>query len=69
MKYAVEAKVFDNGRMVARVRPARDGEERRRSHAGTNNDPSARGAEGTTATGGNEVVYSTEPAYYSDSSS
>lgn len=27
MKYAVEAKVFDNGRMVARVRPARDGEE------------------------------------------
>ena len=39
MKYAVEAKVFDNGRMVARVWPARDGEERRHSHAGTNNDP------------------------------
>ncbi len=27
MKYAVEAKVFHNGKIVARVRPADDGEE------------------------------------------
>lgn len=27
MKYAVEAKIFNNGKIVARVRPARDGEE------------------------------------------
>lgn len=26
MKYAVEAKIFNNGKIVARVRPARDGE-------------------------------------------
>nr|DAP56866.1 MAG TPA: hypothetical protein [Caudoviricetes sp.] len=27
MKYAVEAKIFSNGKIVAKVRPARDGEE------------------------------------------
>ena len=27
MKYAVEAKIFNSGKIVARVRPARDGEE------------------------------------------
>ena len=27
MKYAVEAKIFNNGKIVARVRPAYDGEE------------------------------------------
>ena len=27
MKYAVEAKIFNNGKAVARVRPAMDGEE------------------------------------------
>jgi len=27
MKYAVEAKIFDNGKVMARVRLARDGEE------------------------------------------
>ena len=27
MKYAVEAKIFNNGKIVAKVRPARDGEE------------------------------------------
>ncbi len=27
MKYAVEAKVFNNGRIVAKVRPALEGEE------------------------------------------
>ena len=27
MKYAVEARIFDNGKIVAKVRPALDGEE------------------------------------------
>lgn len=27
MKYAVEARIFNNGRIVAKVRPAMDGEE------------------------------------------
>lgn len=27
MKYAVEARIFDNGKIVAKVRPAEDGEE------------------------------------------
>ena len=26
MKYAVEARIFDNGRIVAKVRPAKEGE-------------------------------------------
>lgn len=26
MKYAVEARIFDNGRIVTKVRPAEDGE-------------------------------------------
>ena len=26
-KYAVEARIFDNGKIVAKVRPAREGEE------------------------------------------
>lgn len=29
MKYAVEARIFNNGKIVAKVRPARDGEEER----------------------------------------
>lgn len=27
MKYAVEARIFDNGRIVTKIRPADDGEE------------------------------------------
>ncbi len=27
MKYAVEARIFNNGKIVAKVRPAMDGEE------------------------------------------
>ena len=27
MKYAVESKIFNNGKAVVKVRPARDGEE------------------------------------------
>lgn len=27
MKYAVEARIFNNGRIVAKARPAKDGEE------------------------------------------
>lgn len=27
MKYAVEARIFDNGKIIAKVRPAEDGEE------------------------------------------
>ena len=27
MKYAAEARIFDNGRIITRVRPAQDGEE------------------------------------------
>lgn len=27
MKYAVEARIFNNGKIVAKVRPAEDGEE------------------------------------------
>lgn len=28
MKYAVEARIFDNGRIVSKVRPAKEGETR-----------------------------------------
>lgn len=27
MKFAVEARIFDNGKIIAKVRPAEDGEE------------------------------------------
>lgn len=35
MKYAVEARVFNNGKIVAKVRPAEDGEKDRHMETNT----------------------------------